>query len=65
MHLGQLSPPKTYLCIYALEWEGGLRPVIIEEICTGCALCSEACIVEPKAVEVSALIAEEEAADVQ
>ncbi len=48
----------------ALEWEGGLRPVINEERCTGCALCREACIMEPKAVEVSAFIPEEGMAEV-
>jgi ferredoxin-type protein NapG len=48
----------------ALVWEGGLRPVINQEICTGCALCREACIVDPKAVTVSAFIPEEETAEV-
>ena len=36
----------------ALIWEGGLRPVIDETICTGCALCREACIIDPKAVDI-------------
>ena len=40
----------------ALEWEDGLRPVINQDVCTGCALCREACIVEPEAVDVSAFI---------
>lgn len=40
----------------ALEWEGGRRPVINQDVCTGCALCREACIVEPKAVHVAAFI---------
>ncbi len=48
----------------ALEWEGGLRPVINQESCTGCALCREACIVDPKAIEVSAFTPEEEMAEV-
>ncbi len=39
----------------ALEWEGGVRPVVNQERCTGCALCREACIVDPKAIEVSGL----------
>ncbi len=39
----------------ALEWEGGIRPVVKTDLCTGCALCREACIVEPKAIKVSAL----------
>ena len=38
----------------ALEWEGGVRPVINNELCTGCALCREACIVDSKAIAVSA-----------
>ncbi len=49
----------------ALEWEDGVRPAIRPEICTGCALCREACIVEPKAIEISAFIAGEETAEVQ
>ena len=44
----------------ALEWEDGLRPVINQDICTGCALCREACIVEPEAVDVSAFIPNDE-----
>ena len=40
----------------ALEWQDGRRPVVNDNLCTGCALCREACIVEPKAVDVSALI---------
>ncbi len=40
----------------ALEWDDGVRPVINGELCTGCALCREACIVEPKAIDVSAFI---------
>ena len=49
----------------ALEWEDGVRPVIKSEICTGCALCREACIVDPEAIEISAFIAGEETAEVQ
>jgi ferredoxin-type protein NapF len=33
----------------ALTWQME-RPFIVSEVCTGCALCREACIVEPKAV---------------
>ena len=40
----------------ALEWEDRLRPVINQDACTGCALCLEACITEPKSVDVSAFI---------
>jgi ferredoxin-type protein NapG len=39
----------------ALEWEDGLRPVINQDVCTGCALCREACILDPEAVDVSAI----------
>ena len=44
----------------ALEWEGGVRPAINEARCTGCAMCREACIVDPKAAAVSALVPDEE-----
>jgi ferredoxin-type protein NapG len=40
----------------ALEWQDGLKPIVNDDLCTGCALCREACIVEPKAIDVSALI---------
>ena len=40
----------------ALRWTDGVRPVIDEDICTGCALCREACILDPKAVVVSAVV---------
>jgi ferredoxin-type protein NapG len=40
----------------ALDWEGGVRPVIDQEICTGCALCREACILDPKAIQISVLV---------
>ena len=46
----------------AMVWEGGLRPVIIEEICTGCALCRQTCIVDIKAIKISALVPEDEEA---
>ena len=45
----------------ALEWEDGVRPVINEKDCTGCALCREACIADPKAIKVSVLASKEEA----
>lgn len=44
----------------ALTWEGGLRPVIDAEICTGCALCRQACILDPKAIKITAFIPEDE-----
>jgi len=40
----------------ALTWPDGLRPVIDAAACTGCALCREACIVDPKAIDVRALV---------
>ncbi len=48
----------------ALEWEGGIRPVVKTDICTGCALCREACIVDPKAIKVSAYVRDEETMEV-
>ncbi len=39
-----------------LEWQGGIKPVIDEDSCTGCGLCREACITDPKAIEISALV---------
>jgi ferredoxin-type protein NapG len=43
----------------ALTWQGGLKPVIDAEHCTGCALCREACITDPKSVEVAVYFPEE------
>jgi len=45
----------------ALNWEGGVRPVIDQESCTGCALCREACILDPKAIQISALVPDDKA----
>lgn len=39
----------------ALEWHGA-KPVINQDLCSGCAMCREACIVEPKAVAISAAL---------
>jgi ferredoxin-type protein NapF len=47
----------------ALNWEGGVRPVIDPKLCTGCALCREACITDPKAVQISALVLNDTVAD--
>jgi len=38
----------------ALRWDA-FRPTIDVELCTGCGLCREACIVEPKAVTIESL----------
>ncbi len=39
----------------ALEWKDGVKPHINQDICTGCALCREACILTPKAIAVHAV----------
>ena len=44
-----------------LEWHG-TKPVINQDTCTGCALCREACIADPEAIDVSAFMADEETA---
>ncbi len=48
----------------ALAWEGGIRPVVKTGLCTGCALCREACIVDPKAIKVSACVRDQETMEV-
>ena len=40
----------------ALQWEGGTKPVIDAATCLGCALCREACVMDPKAITVRAPI---------
>lgn len=45
----------------ALGWENGLKPFIDNEICTGCALCRQACIVDPKAIKIAAFRPQNEA----
>ena len=39
----------------ALIWRDRRRPEVDQDICTGCALCREACVLEPKAVSLSAV----------
>ena len=41
----------------AMTWDRE-KPQINPEFCTGCGLCREACIVEPKAVNISSLYSE-------
>jgi len=41
----------------ALQWPDGRKPVIDQDLCAGCALCREACIVDPKAVGIAVFIA--------
>ncbi len=48
----------------ALEWRDGTKPVVNQTLCSGCALCREACIVEPKAVVVVPAAGEELTAEV-
>ena len=36
----------------AFNWIDGVKPFIDETICTGCALCREVCIVDPKAIDI-------------
>lgn len=38
----------------AMQWESE-RPIINDELCTGCGLCREACVIEPKAIDVKLL----------
>jgi ferredoxin-type protein NapG len=45
----------------ALLWEGE-RPRIDSGVCTGCALCREACILEPKAIHIRSLHSQPEGA---
>ena len=39
----------------ALEWQGGIKPSINPDLCTGCAQCREACITDPKSITLAAL----------
>jgi MinD superfamily P-loop ATPase len=39
----------------ALLWEKGIKPVIDNDVCTGCALCREACITDPKFIDITAI----------
>ena len=50
--------PECGVCVSACPIEGAIslqreKPVIDEEKCTGCTLCREACVLEPKAVLVA------------
>ena len=37
----------------ALDWQGGVKPVINPDLCSGCGMCREACVVDPKAIQIS------------
>jgi len=58
------SGPECGACAHscpvdgALNWEGGTRPVIDADMCTGCGLCREACIAYPNAIKISAHVYE-------
>lgn len=54
------SGPECGACISACPIEGALsleqeKPVISPELCVGCALCREACIVEDKAININSI----------
>ncbi len=43
----------------AIAWDDGTKPRIVHEICTGCALCRDVCVVQPKAVNIASIAATE------
>lgn len=47
----------------ALNWEQGIKPVIDNDVCTGCALCRDACITDPKSIDIRAVPAPMQAVD--
>jgi ferredoxin-type protein NapG len=54
------SGPECGACIDSCPVDGALvldmvKPVINHELCTGCALCRETCITEPKAINIASL----------
>lgn len=54
------SGPECGACIDSCPIDGALtlditRPVINDELCTGCAICRENCITEPKAINITSL----------
>jgi len=54
------SGPECGVCIDACPVDGALtldmvKPVIDETLCTGCALCREVCITEPKSIHIASL----------
>ncbi|VAW51964.1 hypothetical protein MNBD_GAMMA05-2022 [hydrothermal vent metagenome] len=54
------SGPECGACIDCCPVDGALtldmaKPVIDQALCTGCALCREACITEPKAIDIASL----------
>lgn len=59
--------PECGACDYscpvpgALSWDQA-RPRIDNDICVGCGLCREACIMEPSAIELTAVVSDSTAA---
>jgi ferredoxin-type protein NapG len=54
------SGPECGACISSCPVDGALtldmvRPVIDQNLCTGCGLCRESCITEPKAINIASL----------
>lgn len=54
------SGPECGACIASCPVDGALRldmvrPEINEELCSGCGLCRETCITEPKAINIASL----------
>ncbi len=52
--------PECGACAASCPVEGALvwemtRPLINQEICTGCAMCRESCITEPKSISVKSI----------
>lgn len=45
----------------AMRWQME-KPMIVTELCVGCSLCREACIVEPKAIKLHSLYEEQPSA---
>ncbi len=54
------SGPECGACISSCPVDGALtldlvKPVINEALCTGCGLCRESCITEPKSINIASL----------
>lgn len=54
------SGPECGACVPLCPVEGALvlereKPVIKHDICVGCGLCREACIIEPKAIKITSI----------
>jgi len=54
------SGPECGACLHSCPVDGALtldmvRPVIDEQLCSGCGLCRENCITEPKAINIASV----------